>query len=82
MTDDSSTLPRLRLRGRSFIAVALVPEPPVMEWLARLDAELERAPSFFARRPVVLDLSVANFTNPASAPCSPNSVHATSACSG
>ena len=64
MTDDSLTRPQLRLRGRSFIAVALVPEPPVMEWLRRLDAELERAPSFFAGRSVVLDVSVANLHQP------------------
>ncbi len=35
-----------------------------MQWLARLDDELERAPSFFAGRPVVLDLSVANLGEP------------------
>lgn len=64
MTDESPTRPQIRLRGRSFIAVALVPEPPVMDWLARLDAELERAPSFFAGRTVVLDLSVAKLHEP------------------
>jgi septum site-determining protein MinC len=61
---DAPARPQLRLRGRSFIAVALAPEPPVMQWLARLDDELERAPSFFAGRPVVLDLSVANLNEP------------------
>lgn len=55
---------RLRLRGRSFIAVALVPETPVAEWLERLDAEMERAPTFFVGRPVVLDLSVAGLREP------------------
>ena len=64
MTDESPTRPQIRLRGRSFIAVALVPEPPVMDWLGRLDAELERAPSFFAGRTVVLDLSVAKLHEP------------------
>ncbi len=35
-----------------------------MDWLGRLDAELERAPSFFAGRTVVLDLSVAKLHEP------------------
>ncbi len=64
MTDTAPARPQLRLRGRSFIAVALVPEAPVMQWLGRLDAELERAPSFFAGRPVVLDLSVVPLNEP------------------
>ena len=54
-----SAPPRLRLRGRSFIAVALVPEPPLAFWLARLDGEVARSPSFFTGRPVILDLSAA-----------------------
>ena len=44
--------------------MALVPEPPVAEWLSRLDAEMERAPTFFDGRPVVLDLSVARLKEP------------------
>ncbi|MBO0709767.1 MAG: septum site-determining protein MinC [Acetobacteraceae bacterium] len=64
MNDDSIARPQLRLRGRSFIAVALAPEPPVMEWLARLDAQIERAPSFFVGRPVVLDLSATKLNEP------------------
>ncbi len=64
VTETDSAPKPLRLRGRSFIAVALVPEPPVMEWLNRLDAQLERAPSFFNGRPVVLDLSVARLNEP------------------
>ena len=55
---------RLRLRGRSFIAVALVPEPPVAERLSRLDTEMQRAPTFFDGRPVVLDLSAAGLKEP------------------
>jgi septum site-determining protein MinC len=44
--------------------VALVPEPRVMVWLARLDDQIERAPGFFHKRPVVLDLSVTQLSEP------------------
>lgn len=40
------------------MAIVLAPEPPVEEWLALLDAELARAPDFFAGRPTVVDLSL------------------------
>lgn len=35
-----------------------------MEWLARLDEQIERSPSFFPKRPVVLDLSVTHLNEP------------------
>jgi septum site-determining protein MinC len=38
------------------MALVLAPEPPVEDWLAALDAQITRSPSFFAGRPVVLDL--------------------------
>lgn len=38
------------------MALVLAPEPPVDDWLDALDAQVERSPSFFAGRPVVLDL--------------------------
>jgi septum site-determining protein MinC len=38
------------------MALVLAPEPPVEDWLDALDAQIERAPSFFNGRPVVLDL--------------------------
>jgi septum site-determining protein MinC len=53
----TSTRPRLRLRGRSFIAISLAPVAPVAQWLAELDEQIERAPSFFADRPVVVDFA-------------------------
>jgi septum site-determining protein MinC len=40
------------------MAVVLVPESPVDEWLVRLDDQVRRAPLFFDERPVVLDLSI------------------------
>lgn len=39
------------------MALVLAPEPPLPEWLAALDAQIERSPSFFDNRPVVLDLA-------------------------
>jgi septum site-determining protein MinC len=38
------------------MALVLAPEPPVADWLDALDAQIERSPSFFDGRPVVLDL--------------------------
>ena len=39
------------------MALVLAPEPPLAEWLAALDAQIARAPSFFDSRPVLLDLA-------------------------
>jgi len=52
----SETRPFIRLRGRSIMALVLVPEPPLDSWLASLDAQIERAPTFFDGRLVVVDL--------------------------
>ena len=49
--------PFVRVRGRSFMALVLVPEPPVADWLAGLDAQMQRSPAFFAGKPVVTDLT-------------------------
>jgi septum site-determining protein MinC len=38
------------------MALVLAPESPVADWLDALDAQIERSPSFFDGRPVVLDL--------------------------
>jgi septum site-determining protein MinC len=52
--------PNINLRGRSYFALVLTPVAPLSEWLAELDALLCRSPAAFVKRPVVLDLSVAN----------------------
>jgi septum site-determining protein MinC len=39
------------------MALVLAPELPLAEWLAALDAQIARAPSFFDARPVILDLT-------------------------
>src|SRR6266568_3345965 len=51
-----------RFRGRSFLAFALAPELPIADWLGELDGWLRRSEGFFARRPVVLDLSGVTLT--------------------
>lgn len=54
---DMLTQPRpIRLKGRSFLALALTPELPFEDWLARLDDLAARSAGFFLRRPVVLDV--------------------------
>jgi septum site-determining protein MinC len=47
----------IRFRGRSFLAFALTPEPPVADWLAELDKWTRNSPGFFAGKPVILDLA-------------------------
>jgi septum site-determining protein MinC len=39
------------------MALVLAPETPLATWLTALDAQIERSPSFFDNRPVVLDLA-------------------------
>lgn len=53
------------LRGRSYMAFALSPEPPIADWLGELDAWLRGSSGFFAGRPVVLDLSAVTLTSSA-----------------
>jgi septum site-determining protein MinC len=54
----TETPPFIRLRGRSIMALVLAPEPPLADWLVALDAQIDRAPSFFDGRPVVVDLGL------------------------
>ena len=53
------------LRGRSYMAFALTPEPPIADWLEELDAWLRGSSGFFVGRPVVLDLSAVTLTSSA-----------------
>jgi septum site-determining protein MinC len=39
------------------MAFVLSPDAPLRDWLAELDAQIERSASFFAGRPIVVDLS-------------------------
>lgn len=38
------------------MALVLAPELPLGDWLAALDAQMERSPNFFDARPVIVDL--------------------------
>lgn len=47
----------IRFRGRSFLALVLVPEDPLEAWMKELDDWNKRSPGFFRGRPVVLDVA-------------------------
>jgi septum site-determining protein MinC len=47
----------LMFRARSYTGFVIMPRPPIVEWLADLDASLERSKGFFAGYPIVVDLS-------------------------
>jgi septum site-determining protein MinC len=47
----------LMFRARSYMAFVFTPQAPIVDWLADLDASLERSRGFFADHPVALDLS-------------------------
>jgi septum site-determining protein MinC len=53
---ETFSLPKIRVRGRSFMALVIAPEPPFTQWFAALDEQMRSAASFFADRPVVADL--------------------------
>ncbi len=52
----------MRLRGRSYMAFALTPEPPIADWLEELDNWMRSSVDFFVGRPVVLDLGGVTLT--------------------
>jgi septum site-determining protein MinC len=54
---DGLSLPLLRIRGRSVMALVIAPEPPFTTWFAALDHQMRIATGFFADRPVVVDLA-------------------------
>jgi septum site-determining protein MinC len=47
----------LMFRARSYMAFVFAPQPPIIEWLADLDANLAKSDGFFANHAVALDLS-------------------------
>lgn len=57
MTSISLTRPSLPLRGRSFRALVLAPETPLGDWFSHLDTLVQRSPTLFSERPVILDVS-------------------------
>jgi septum site-determining protein MinC len=55
----------IRFRGRSFLAFALTPEPPVADWLAELDKWTRNSAGFFAGKAVILDLGAVKLSESA-----------------
>ena len=55
----------MRFRGRSYVAFALKPEPPITDWLAEIDAWIRSSAGFFVGRPVVLDLGAVSLSSAA-----------------
>jgi septum site-determining protein MinC len=53
----------LMFRPRSYMAFAITPRPPIVDWLSELDASLEGSESFFAGQHVALDLSAVNLSS-------------------
>jgi septum site-determining protein MinC len=56
MDAEAMSLPTIRIRGRSFMAMVVTPAFPFGDWFAALDRQLAGAPGFFADRPMVVDL--------------------------
>ena len=52
-----STASTLNFRGRSLLAFVLEPTEPLQDWFATLDAWLARSPTFFASKPVILEMA-------------------------
>ncbi len=50
---------------RSYTAVVLAPQPPIIEWVAEIDQRIKDAGSFFVGPPVVLDLAAVTLSKSA-----------------
>jgi septum site-determining protein MinC len=50
-------LPRIRIRGRSFMALVMAVDLPLARWFASLDQQMRQSAGFYADRPIVADLS-------------------------
>lgn len=57
MDGETISLPTIRIRGRSFMAMVVAPEAPFGAWFTAFDRQLAGLPGFFADRPVVVDLA-------------------------
>ncbi len=55
MPSDTTPRMQIRVRGRSFMAFVVAPEPPLKAWLVELDVQMKRSPGFFEARPAVID---------------------------
>ncbi len=59
MSTETLTLPSVVIRGRSFMALIVSPEPPLENWFAVLDQQMQRSAGFFADRPIIANLAPA-----------------------
>ena len=57
MDAETLSLPKIRVRGRSFMALVIAPESPFGHWFAALDQQMGSAVGFLSDRPVVADLA-------------------------
>lgn len=65
MPDPAKPRKPIRLRGRSYLAFVLTPEPPIFEWLAELSEWTSQSSGYFSGKPVILDLSAVSLSNAA-----------------
>ena len=57
MSSETLKLPKVLIRGRSFMALIVAPEAPLEPWLAALDEQMSRSAGFFADRPIIVNLA-------------------------
>jgi septum site-determining protein MinC len=57
VTTETSSLPAIVIRGRSFMALIVSPELPLENWFETLDRQMQRSAGFFADRPVIANLA-------------------------
>ena len=65
MSTATSQRQSLMFRARSYMAFVLTARTPLADWLADLDASIERSKGFFSRHPVALDLSAVDLSSDA-----------------
>ncbi|WP_293407603.1 septum site-determining protein MinC [Phenylobacterium sp.] len=59
MSTETFDLPKIRVRGRSIMALILAPEAPFAQWFAALDEQMHASAALFDNRPIVVDLGAA-----------------------
>lgn len=59
MNAETFSLPKIRVRGRSIMALILCPEAPFSQWFAALDQQMHNSAGLFDNRPIVVDLGPA-----------------------
>ena len=59
MNAETFDLPKIRVRGRSIMALILAPEAPFAQWFAALDQQMHASAALFDNRPIVVDLGAA-----------------------